>query len=251
MNQKANAITTSGFIGIAAYICTDIVHEVIGHGGAALLAGIDISLLSSVYFKTNPGNYLVSLSGPLANLIFGIVLLTILSFKPSKTNLALLFLTTLMAYNLFWFSGTIVQSALSKTGDWTHAIARLTSDDWVKPLLLIFGILSYWLSIKLSSNRIANLNFGFLQISLRQIMLYAFLFAAVSAYVAGLFYTPDRLGASKEGLMEMVASLPILFLTKMKQKETIQATAKTPWVFYISVFTGYILFCFLLGKGIY
>ncbi|MCB0541417.1 MAG: hypothetical protein KDE33_28175, partial [Bacteroidetes bacterium] len=60
----------SASVGIASYMGADIVHEVIGHGGAALLAGFDITLLTSVYFKSNPVNILISICGPLSNLLF-------------------------------------------------------------------------------------------------------------------------------------------------------------------------------------
>ena len=32
-----------------------------------------------------------------------------------------------MAYNLFWFSGTLVQSGFSKEGDWSYAMASPAS----------------------------------------------------------------------------------------------------------------------------
>ncbi|HYX07023.1 MAG TPA: hypothetical protein VE912_09860 [Bacteroidales bacterium] len=62
MNEKTNSIITSDLIGITACIITDIIHEVIGHSIAALIAGYDIALLTSVYFKSNPANFIISLS---------------------------------------------------------------------------------------------------------------------------------------------------------------------------------------------
>ncbi|MCB0747130.1 MAG: hypothetical protein KDC90_06645 [Ignavibacteriae bacterium] len=250
MNEKANSIITSSLIGILAYVCTDIIHEVIGHSSAALIAGYDITLLSSVYFKSNPINFIIGLCGPLSNLFFGILLFVILKNKTFKSSLNKLFLTALLAYNLFWFSGTIIESSY-KTGDWTYAIAQLNIGALTKPLLIIVGIISYLLSIKLVANRFSDLKFKFSKITLRQSTYFAYFFGVLAAIVAGLFFAPDRIAASKEGLMEMVASLPILFINKKDSEDNKQLTDKTNWIFYFAVLVTYILFCLTLGKGIY
>ena len=230
---------------------TDIIHEVIGHSSAALVAGYDITLLTSVYFKSNPINFIIGLCGPISNLFFGILLLVILMYKTIKSSLTKLFLTTLLAYNLFWFSGTIVESSYNKTGDWTYAVAQLNIGNLAKPLLIVVGIIAYLLSIKLIANRFSDLKFRFSKITLRQSTYYAYFFGILAAMVAAIFFTPDRIAASKEGIMEMVASLPILFISRRERENEKQIKIKTNWIFYISVCVVYILFCLTLGKGIY
>jgi len=252
MGEKTNSIIISASIGIVAYMFTDIIHEVIGHSSAALIAGYDITLLTSVYFRSNPTNFIIGLCGPISNLIFGLLLFTFLKYKAIKSPLTKLLLTTIMAYNLFWFSGTIIQSSFSKIGDWTFAIARLNIGTFEKPLLIVFGIIAYLLSIKLVANRLYDLKFNFSGITLKQSTFYAYFLGALAAIVAGLFYAPDRIIASKEGLLEMIASLPILFIVKRINGEAEQTiTAETYWIFYVSVCVAYILFCLTLGKGIY
>ncbi|MEZ4792178.1 MAG: hypothetical protein R2783_01485 [Gelidibacter sp.] len=251
MNEKANNIITSSLIGITAYMCTDILHEVIGHGSAALIAGYDIMLLTSVYFKSNPINFIIGLCGPISNLFFGLLLFVILGLKTLNSSLFKLLLTTIMAYNLFWFSGTLVQSGFDQIGDWTYAIEHLHIGTFARPLLIVVGITAYLVSIKLVANRLYNLNFSFAKISLKQSILYAYFFGVLAAMVAGLFYGPDRIAALKEGLLEMIASFPILFIVTRTNGGKKQAiTVKTNWVFYFSVCVAYILFCFTLGKGI-
>ena len=251
MNKKTNSIITSASIGITAYMFTDIIHEVIGHSSAALIAGYDITLLTSVYFKSNPINFIIGLCGPLSNLFFGILLFVILKSKTFKSSLTNLFLTTLFAYNLFWFSGTILESSYNKTGDWTYAVAQLNIGTLTKPLLIIVGIIAYLLSIKLVANRFSSLKFRFSKITLRQSTYYAYFFGILAAIVAGLFFAPDRIAASKEGLMEMVASLPILFMNRKENENNKQVSDNTNWIIYFAVFITYILFCLILGKGIY
>jgi len=252
MDEKINSIITSGFIGIAAYMVTDVVHEVIGHSSAALLAGYDITLLTSVYFKSNPINFIIGLCGPISNLFFGILLFTILRYATLKSAQTKLLLTTLMAYNLFWFSGTIVQSGFVENGDWTYAVTLLNMRTLDKSLLLLAGIVSYFFSIKIVASRISILNFNLSEITLKQSIYYAYFFGILAAMGAGLFYAPDSMAASREGLLEMMASLPILFLVRRINQET-EHVIKVDGnlIFYLSVCVAYILFCFMLGKGIY
>ena len=251
MNQKTNNIIISASIGITAYMFTDIIHEVIGHSSAALISGYDITLLTSVYFRSNPINFIIGLCGPLANLFFGLLLFVFLKYKTIKSSLIKILLTTIMAYNLFWFSGTIIESSYNKIGDWTFAVAQLNIGELTKPLLIGVGIIAYLLSIKLVANRFSDLKFRFSKITLRQSTYYAYFFGILAAILAGLFFVPDRIAASKEGLMEMVASLPILFMNRKENENNKQLTDKTNLIFYFAVFVTYILFCLTLGKGIY
>lgn len=251
MNEKTNSIVLSASIGIVAYMLTDILHEVIGHSSAALIAGSDITLLTSVYFKSDPIDSLIDLCGPISNLFFGILLFVILKYKTFRSSLINLFLTTLFAYNLFWFSGTIIESGYSKTGDWTYFIAQLNIGSLSKPLLIVVGVIAYLVSVKLVANRLSELKFRFSKITLRQSTFYAYFFGILAAIVAGLFFVPDRIAASKEGFMEMVASFPILFMNRKKNENNKLVMVKNYWIFYFTVLVTYVLFCVTLGKGIY
>ncbi len=227
-------------------------HELIGHSSAALLAGYDITLLTSVYFKSNPINFIIGICGPISNLFFGILLFTILKYATIKSALTRLLLTTIMAYNLFWFSGTMVQSGFSEIGDWTYAVTQLNIGTLDKPLLLLAGIVSYLFSIKIVANRISILNFNFSEITLKQSIYYAYFFSVSAAIGAGLFYVSDRIAASREGMLEMMASLPILFLVRRINQETKQIIkVDGNLIFYFFVCVAFILFCLTLGKGIY
>ncbi|MEZ5428468.1 MAG: hypothetical protein R2747_19515 [Pyrinomonadaceae bacterium] len=249
MNEKGNEVITSALIGISAYMCADISHEVIGHGGAALISGHHIDLLTSVFFKSSPGGILTDLAGPLSNLFFGLLIFTILKFRPNRSFLPSLWLTTMMAYNFFWFSGTILQSGFSKTGDWTYTVSQLNIGASAKLLLIVSGTIAYLISFKFVAGRFSDLKSGFSKITLKQTTCYAYLFGTIAATTAGLFYSPDRISASKEGLLEMLASLPILFVGVKDSDKRI--TVETDWIFYFSIFISYILFCLTLGKGIY
>ncbi|MCB1025564.1 MAG: hypothetical protein KDB79_14300 [Acidobacteria bacterium] len=249
MNEKKIGIITSALIGISAYMCADISHEVIGHGGAAVISGNHIDLLTSVFFKSSPGGIMTDLAGPLSNLFFGLLIYSILKFRSKNSFPLSLWLITVMAYNFFWFSGTVLQSGFSQTGDWTYTISQLNIGALAKPLLIISGIIAYLISFKFVADRFSALRFGLPEISLKQSIFYSYLFAIIAAIIAGLFYAPDRTSAAKEGLLEMLASLPILLVGKNESDRRI--TIETDWIFYFSIFVSYILFCLTLGIGIY
>jgi hypothetical protein len=247
MSEQNNKFLYLATVGILSYIVSDIIHEVIGHGGTCLIMGNKIELLTSVYFKSSPGNILVDISGPTANLIFGGLTFYILT----RTSFAKLFLFQVTAYNLFWFSGTILHSVISKTGDWTFAVKEIVREPYAKILLIISGIsfyviilrvLNFYLSIKNGDQQIESLT--------RKNIFYSFIFASIASFVAGFFFQSDRLHSALEGLLEMTASLPILFL-KFRDKSIDENYKFRPNHFFrLTVFILYLFFCLTLGKGV-
>ena len=247
MSEQNNKFLYLATVGILSYIVADIIHEVIGHGGTCLIIGNKIELLTSVYFKSSPGNILVDIGGPIANLIFGGLIFYILT----RTSFAKLFLFQVTAYNLFWFSGTILHSAISKTGDWTFAVKEVVREPYAKILLIITGILFYvvilrvlnfYLSTKNKEQQIEPLT--------KKNIFYSFIFASAAAFVAGLFFQSDRLHSALEGLLEMVASLPILFLKFRNNSIDENYKFRLNYYFGFTVLIFYLAFCLTLGKGI-
>ena len=152
MTESKYNLFTLAMIGVLGYMIADIVHEVIGHGGTCLIVGNKVSLITSAYFKSSPGNLLVDNGGPIANLIFGGLAFTLLN----KTNLPKLLLLHVAAYNLFWFSGTVLHSLVSHTGDWTFAIMEISSGLAGKLILLAAGVSSYALFLRILQSQLAG-----------------------------------------------------------------------------------------------
>lgn len=231
-------------VGVLAYMVADVIHEVIGHGGTCLLFGNKITLLTSVYFKSTPGNIFVDISGPIANLIF--TGLTLLIFNKAKKLFAILLFTHIFIYTLFWFVGTLLHSSVSKNGDWTFATQELNIGKYQNYILAITGIMLYVFSYQFINRRLRkvvkenNLT--------KQDFTLPFLFAAISAFVAGLFFVSNSLHSGLEGLLEMAASIPILFL-RLPYANTIKSyRADYKLVFVVGIL--YLLFCLTLGQGI-
>ncbi len=246
MSEQNNKLFYLATVGILSYVVADIIHEVIGHGGICLIIGNKIELLTSVYFKSSPGNILTDIGGPTANLIFGGLTFYILT----KTAFAKLFLFQVTAYNLFWFSGTILQSAISKTGDWTFAVKEIVSEPYRKILLIIAGILFYIIIVRILDFYLSGKNKGKqIEPLTKNNIFYSFTFASVAAFVAGLFFQSDRLHSALEGLLEMAASLPILFLKFRNNSFDENYKFRPNYFFGSTVFMLYLVFCLTLGKG--
>ncbi len=233
--------------GIFSYMIADFVHEVIGHGGTSLIVGSKINLLTSAYFRSSPGNILIDIGGPIANLIFGGLAFILLK----KTTFPKLLMLQLTAYNLFWFSGTILHSTISKTGDWTFAIKEVSSGLSGKFILIVSGIFFYVVFIRILNSYLANIsNTSQSSLLAKQDIFYSFLFASISAFAAGLFFKQDRIDSAFECFLEMAGSLPILFLrqpakTAITNDKYIEST-----LFNLSACILFIVFCLTLGKGI-
>jgi len=245
--MKISKQFTLATIGILAYMIADIIHEVIGHGITCLIIGNKIELLTSVYFKSKPGSILVDLGGPVANILIG----TLTFFILKKISFAKFFFFQLTAYNLFWFSGTILHSALSKTGDWTFAIKEISISPYGKIFLIITGILCYVFCIQLlNSYLIHSFKENGSDSLTKQEIFYSFLCASFAAGIAGIFFKPDRLHAGFDGVLEMAASIPILFLKFGNNHGSNKYNNRAHYFFNFSVCILYIIFCLTLGKGI-
>ena len=244
MNRDRYQLIIWAQIGVLAYLSSDVIHEVIGHGATCWWLGNQITLLTSVYFKSQPGNVLVDLGGPIANLLCCMAILAAL--RVVKERILILFLVHLLLYNSFWFTGTILQSAISKTGDWTFAIRKLNLGQIEKYVLLVAGILLYVVVSRLLRTYLHPLVRD--RALTRQDFLFPFLFAFVSAFMAGLFFASGRLQAATEGMLEMAASFPILFLRLNYTRTNTDCTLNYKYSLVITIL--YIGFCLSLGRGL-
>jgi hypothetical protein len=249
MAAKTQNLITFSLIGIAAYMFADILHEVVGHAGACLIQGHKIELLTSVYFRSSPGSIITDIGGPVSNLLFALLIYLILNQTKSLSLLSRLFLLNMMAYNLFWFSGTILQSSFSKTGDWAFAMTEINIGIFGKFILIIGSIVAYIFSIKLIKAQVTKFTSYFSEFQLKQSIYYSYFAAAIGAIIAGLFFKANRGHAAFEALLEMIASVPILFIIPANKVNPVTYETKSRYIFTIITCLLLIMFCLTLGRG--
>jgi hypothetical protein len=155
-----------------------------------------------------------------------------------------------MAYNLFWFSGTIFSSAFTSIGDWTFALKKLGIEGYGMSFMIVPALISYFFSFKLVRLQFKMFEYEYTGLPLKQGIYYSYLSAIAAAVIAGLLFKQDRIHAAIEGLLEMVSSIPILLLNfKGKSKSNIY-NFRSEFTFYFITSIIFILFCLTLGRGL-
>ena len=154
-----------------------------------------------------------------------------------------------MSYNFFWFSGTIISSGFSKTGDWLEALRRLGINNTI-PFTLISGIAAYYGSIKLVNFHLIKIRSEFPGFPIKLSLFYSFFSGAAAAVIAGSFFQPDRIHASYEGLLEMINSIPLIYLGLRETVKSKQYNSHENPAFYVFVGLLFIIFCLTLGSGL-
>ena len=133
----------------------------------------------------------------------------------------------------------------------TKTYKEIIAEPFGKLLLIISGILSYILVIRyLNTYLDATLKKNQGEPLAKQDIFVSFLFASMAALLAGLLFKPDRLHAAMEGLLEMAASLPILFLKFRENSFAENHNFRRLRFFGFTVCVLYIFFCLALGQGI-
>ena len=130
-------------LGSLAFTIACLAHEAVGHGGACLLTGGKVLLLTSVYFRCAPGLPVVDAAGPLMNLLAAAIALLALR-RLGAPGHGRLFATLVFAFNGLWGAGYFLFSAVTNQGDWAFVLRELHAGPawaWRVPL----GVLGTWL----------------------------------------------------------------------------------------------------------
>ena len=145
----ADAPTIAG-ISIIAYILASVLHEGAGHGGACLLAGGKVLVISTVYMECSAETRLVMAGGTLANIAAGALFLAFGRVSAGTSPRLRYFLWLSMTVNLFTAAGYFAFSGIGGFGDWASFIQGL-SPAWAwRTGMTIFGAAAYMLVARLS-----------------------------------------------------------------------------------------------------
>lgn len=137
-------------IAVVAGVCSDFIHEGIGHGGACLLTGGHPLALSTVHFECAGESRLVAAGGTIANLIAATVFWAASRPVTRSTRLRY-FLWLSMTLNLFAAGGYFLFSGIGNIGDWA-AVIQGYQPAWAwRVFLTALGVVTYllfmWLSL--------------------------------------------------------------------------------------------------------
>ncbi len=114
---RSNILTTAA-VAITAYALCDLVHEVVGHGIAALMVpGVRLVSLSTVALQTTGESRIVAAAGSIANVLVGAAALG-LFHRRARFSAAAYFFWLFGSLNLLNGSGYPLYSAVLGFGDW-------------------------------------------------------------------------------------------------------------------------------------
>ena len=119
MHRETDDMATLAAVGVLAVVIAALAHEVLGHAGACLAAGGDVTLLTAIWFRCSPASAWVDSAGPLAGLLAGAVGLTLAGFAPRSAVPLRLFGLLLGSYAGFWFCAQLVSQVLLRQDDWS------------------------------------------------------------------------------------------------------------------------------------
>jgi hypothetical protein len=145
----SDTLTITG-IAVIAYILATVLHEGVGHGGACLLVGGKLLVISTVHMECSVDSRLVMAGGTLMNVIAG-ALAFALGRITSRAHPSLqYFLWISMTVNLFIAAGYFAFSGIGGFGDWALFIQGL-GPQWIwRVSMTIFGAAAYMLVARFS-----------------------------------------------------------------------------------------------------
>lgn len=146
---RADALTVAG-IAILAHILSNVLHEGIGHGGACLLAGGQVLVVSTVHMECSVDTRLVTAGGTLMNVAAGAFFFWLGRLVPRTSPRFQYFCWLSMTVNFFVAAGYLAFSGVGDFGDWAMFI-RGFSPPWAwRAGMTIVGAAAYFLAARLS-----------------------------------------------------------------------------------------------------
>ena len=249
---------------LIAFSLEPVAHEVLGHSVIAWLTGAKVILISSTAMQTQGGSRLVPASGPLANLLFGLLAYALVRQIP-RFSAARLFLWFFAFANLLLGTGYILYSGLINFGDSAVVIAGLKPVWLYRTALIAFGAWGYRFSIRLAArDLLAFIRCGSLLPGDVPRILYPSCTAGGLLYLAASIFNPVSPSLILYDGLSMAFGTVLGFslvsvITKRFSKSLPEATPTdhpTPtsipfspaWIFTAAVCT--VLFLIFLGHGI-
>jgi hypothetical protein len=209
--QKTDQLTVAA-LGLMAMCLVTFSHEAVGHGGACLLLGGHIRLLTSSVFRCDISSEWVDAGGPALNLICGLCALIARKFISLRFTRIRLFLILVTALSFFWEGGYLVQAMYKQNGDLygfeLSLLGRVTIAE-----RLIFGALGvglYAATVRLTSRALLTVaRAAAARAIARTAWLAATLGATLAATLAGGW------GDIRDAFLEIgLASVALLFIPK-------------------------------------
>ena len=145
--RKPDTLTVIAISVIAAAV-VDVLHELVGHGGACVLTGARPLLVSTVHFECSVDSRILSAGGTIVNLIAGAICW--LLARRAQAPRVRYFFWLMMVFNFLDGGGYFIYSGIANIGDWSYVIHDLHPAWAWRVGLTVVGVISYWLFVVIS-----------------------------------------------------------------------------------------------------
>ena len=187
--ESKDDVLTLIALGILAFIVADMTHEALGHGLATLAVGAKSVILTTSYFGSSGSeSRWIPAGGGIANVVVGCLFLVASRVCRAASPRVRYFLVLGVAFNLLFATSYPFYSGVAAFGDWAGVISGLGPAWLWRLFLIVFSIMSYYLSLLLLAGEMR----GFCGSSapealarLRRITLIPYLAALAAACLAG------------------------------------------------------------------
>ena len=250
-------MVTTASVAIVVYAAMDMCHEVLGHGLATLFVDdvTPVSLTTVALSSSGVASRWVALAGPLINLVLGIFSLAWLR-RLSTFGTGSLFLWLFAVVNLLNGTGYAIYSGGLDFGDLSVVIAGWEPHLAWRAGLVVLGIASYYLSLRVASVSLAR------RLDDCSVARGAIPRLVWPAYLAGGLLLVS--GAAMNPLSDLVllsgvsggfvCMAGILFVPLVADPAAVAATGDVPWrvswPWIVSALVVATLFIFVIGPGI-
>ena len=232
---------TLAAIGVLAYVGCDVLHELLGHGGACLVTGGRAASLSAFHFQCFGGwQRLVCAAGILANLATAILAWLALRMARKGSPRAAVFLWLFLAYNAFTGFGNIVTSVLSNNGDVANAFYG-SGWNW-RPGMMAVGVGGYIAAIWLVHRARPRPSW-------QMVLIPYFSAAVVACAAAALNSIVGQLSALTSAVTTTLGCWGFLLLPPIASAPVPGAPVERSRAWIIAAIACAAVFIFLLGPG--
>ena len=242
-------------IGVLAAMAASMSHELVGHGLACLATGGQVRLVSTVFFRCDGASAVSDLGGPLGNLAWALLALTLTASRVVAHRTGRLFLLTTAAFSLFWFFGQLGVSLAGGRNDWIFAAADARWPSVWPVVAVVVAFAGYDLTRRGLTRAMRTLSAGEGAGADRRRFLSPWLAGTVAMMGAAMLFGEDRIGGLKDATLGFgVAGLGIPLACALASRfggtgQDIGGWGRRPaWI--VAAGIGFIVFCLTMGLGI-
>jgi hypothetical protein len=243
-------------VAVATMACVlqSVLHEGLGHGGAAYLSGAHFITLSTVAEDADIDSRWILAAGTLVNLAAGAVFWMLLRWK-RYSPVVRFFLVIAMAGNLFTGTGYFLFSGVANFGDWAGVIRGLHPQWAWRVGLIVLGAVSYYTAMLLVKVELKAFRRSDMPRRIRGLAWTPYFTEGVVATLgglmnpAGLFYVIASAIPATMGANAGMLSLPEMVGRGEDEGEDVGVIRRDwRWIGMAAVLV--VLFIFVLGRGL-